>query len=212
MTEKYDNTALVGNGANGGGRRGQGWRIAGWAGATLSLLLVPLVAMQFSADWNWDLFDFGFAFVLLFGTGLTYELIARKADYRAYKSAVGVAVVAALLLVWINAAVGIIGDDELINVLYLGVLVVGLIGAFRARFAPQGMARAAFAMAIAQLLVPGIVLLIPNLRGALLEPPGLMGVIGLNAFFVVLFVGSALLFRQAAQAQPPTPTVSTMTY
>lgn len=80
--------------------------------------------------------------------------------------------------------------------------VVGLIGAFHARFAPQGMARAAFAMAIAQILVPVIVLLIPTLRGALLEPPGLMGVIGLNAFFAALFVGSALLFRQAAQAQP----------
>lgn len=37
------------------------------------------------------------------------------------------------------------------------------------------MARAAFAMAIAQILVPVIVLLLPNLCGALLEPPGLMG-------------------------------------
>lgn len=212
MTGKDGNMALVGNGANGGGRRGRGWRIAGWAGAALGLLLVPLVAMQFSTAWNWGLFDFGFAFVVLFGTGLTYELVASKVENRVYKSAVGVAVVAALLLVWINAAVGIIGNDESINMLYLGVLIVGLIGAFRARFAPQGMARAAFAMAIAQLLVPVIVLLMPNLRGALLEPPGLMGVIGLNAFFAALFVGSALLFRQAAQAQPPTPTASPLTY
>lgn len=73
------------------------------------------------------------------------------------------------------------------------------------------MARAAFAMAIAQILVPVIVLLIPTLRGALLEPPGLMGGIGLNAFFAALFVGSALLFRQAAQAQPAPPTASTLT-
>jgi hypothetical protein len=206
MTGKDDNMVLVGNGANRGGGCGRGWRIAGWAGAALSLLLLPLVAMQFSAAWNWDLFDFGFAFVVLFGTGLTYELVARKVDNRVYKRAVGVAVVAALLLVWINGAVGIIGDDEAINVLYLGALIVGLIGAFRARFAPQGMARAAFAMAIAQILVPVIVLLIPNLRGALLEPPGVIGVIGLNAFFAALFIGSALLFRQAAQAQPATPT------
>lgn len=201
MTGKDDNTALVGHGKNGGGQRGRGWRLAGWAGAALSLLLVPLVAMQFSAEWNWGLLDFGFAFVLLFGTGLTYELVASKMEHRAYKRAVGVAGGAALLLVWINAAVGIIGDDDAINLLYLGVLGVGLIGALSTRFAPRGMARATFAMAIAQLLVPVIVLLIPTLRGALLEPPGLMGVIGLNAFFAALFVGAALLFRQAAQAQ-----------
>lgn len=59
-----------------------------------------------------------------------------------------------------------------------------------------------FAMAIAQLLVPVLVLLIPNLRGVLLEPPGPLGVFGINAFFAALFVGAALLFRQAAQAQP----------
>lgn len=200
MTGK-DDSAKVGNGGTEGGERGRGWRLAGWAGAAFTPLLVLLVAMQFSTEWNWSLFDFGFAFVLLFGAGLTYELIASYRVHRAYKLAVGVAVGAALLLVWINAAVGIIGDDDVINLLYLGVLGVGLIGAISNRFAPQGMARAAFAMAIMQLLVPMMVLLIPNLRGALLEPPGVIGVIGLNVFFAALFVGSALLFRQAAQAQ-----------
>jgi hypothetical protein len=128
-----------------------------------------------------------------------YELVARHADNSAYKAGVGVAVGAALLLVWINAAVGIIGDDESINLLYFGVLAVGMVGVFIARFEPQGMARALFAMAIAQMLVPVIVLAIPNLRGALMEPPGVIGVIGLNAFFAILFVGSALLFRKAAR-------------
>jgi hypothetical protein len=194
---------MAGNAENGGGRRGSRWRIAAWAVAALILLLVPLVAMQFSEEWNWGLFDFVFAFVLLFGTGLTYELVARKADHIAYKAGVGVAVVAALLLVWINAAVGIIGDDESTNLIYCGVLTVGMLGAFIARFEPQGMARASFAMAIAQMLVPVIVLIIPNLRGALMEPPGVVGVIGLNAFFAMLFVGSALLFRKAAQEHYP---------
>ncbi|MEZ4622627.1 MAG: hypothetical protein R2867_45000 [Caldilineaceae bacterium] len=201
MTGKQNNTSMVGNRETGCRQRGRGWRIAGWAGVALTLLLVPLVAMQFSAGWNWDLFDFGFAFVLLFGTGLTYELVASKMAHRAYKRAVGVAGGAVLLLVWLNGAVGLIGDDEAINVLYLGVLGVGLLGALSTRFAPRGMARTAFAMAITQLLVPVIVLLIPTLRGALLEPPSVMGVIGLNLCFTALFVGAALLFRQAAQAQ-----------
>jgi hypothetical protein len=193
---------MAGNTETGGGRRRSRWRIAAWAVAALLLLLVPLVAMQVSEEWNWGLFDFIFAFVVLFGAGLTYELVARKADTSAYKAGVGVAVVAALLLVWINAAVGIIGDDEATNLIYFGVPVVGMIGAYIARFEPQGMARASFAMAIAQMLVPVIVLTIPNLRDALMEPPGIIGVIGLNACFAMLFAGSALLFRKAAQGGP----------
>jgi hypothetical protein len=190
---------MAGNVENGGGRRGFRWRIAAWAVGVLILLMVPLVAMQFSEEWDWGFFDFIFAFVVLFGAGLTFELLARKVDTIAYKAGVGVAVVAALLLVWINAAVGIIGDDESINLIYLGVLVIGLIGAYLARFEPQGMARASLAMAIAQMVVPLIVLAIPNLRGAFMEPPGVFGVIALNAFFAILFAGSALLFRKAAQ-------------
>jgi hypothetical protein len=61
---------------------------------------------------NWDLFDFAFMGTLLFGAGLTYELVARKMSTGAYRVAVGVAVVTAVLLVWINGAVGIIGDGR----------------------------------------------------------------------------------------------------
>ena len=79
---------------------------------TAFILLMPLVAMQFSAEVDWNLFDFVVAGTLLFGSGLTYELIASKAGNTAYRAAVGVAVAAALLLVWINLAVGIIGSED----------------------------------------------------------------------------------------------------
>jgi hypothetical protein len=194
---------MTGNTQNGGGLRLGGWRIPLWAIAAIILLLVPLVGMQFSDAWDWGVFDFVFAFVVLFGAGLTYEMIAKKADSLAYKAGVAVAVVAGLLLTWINAAVGIIGDDEAVNLIYFGVLAVGLIGAYIGRFEPQGMARASFAAAIAQMLVPLIVLMIPNMRGVLMEPPGLFGVIVLNAIFAILFVGAGLLFRKAAQEQAP---------
>jgi ABC-type glycerol-3-phosphate transport system permease component len=85
--------------------------------------------------------------------------------------------------------------------MYFGVLAIGIIGALIARLRPQGMARALFAMAIAQMLVPVIVLTIPNFRGVLVEPPGVVGVFGLNAFFVMLWIGSAWLFRKAAREQ-----------
>jgi hypothetical protein len=194
---------MTGNAQNGDIWSGNGWKIGRWAVAAIFVLLIPMIGMLISSDWDWGVFDFVFMFVLLFGMGVTYELVSRKADTVAYKAATGVAVVAALLLVWINAAVGIIGDDEAINLLYLGVLAVGLVGAFLARFEPQGMARTLFAMAIAQMVVPVIVFMIPNLRGALMQPPGILGVIALNGFFALLFVGSGLLFRKAAQEQTP---------
>ena len=170
---------------------------------TACILLVPLVAMQFTEEVVWDLADFAVAGVLLFGAGLTYELIARKAGHIAYRAAVGVAVAAALLLVWINLAVGIIGNEgNSANLMYIGVLVVGTIGALIARFQPHGMARALFATALAQTLVPVIALIIWNPQVNSWGAAGVLGVFGLNAFFVMLFVGSALLFRRVGASDP----------
>ena len=167
---------------------------------TACILLLPLVAMQFTDEVVWDLADFVVAGVLLFGAGLTYELVARrarKAGNTAYRAAVGVAVATALILVWMNLAVGIIGNEEhSANLMYGGVLAVGIIGALIARFHPHGMARTLFATALAQALVPVIALIIQVTSwGA----AGVFGVFVLNAFFVMLFVVSALLFRRAAR-------------
>jgi hypothetical protein len=172
-------------------------RLIVWAVVVALILLIPLVAMQFTSEVNWTLSDFVFAGVLLFGTGLTYEL-ARKAGGIAYGAAVGVALAAAFLLVWINGAVGIIGnEDNPANLMYGGVLAVGIIGAMIARFQPQGMARALFATALTQLLVPVIALIV--WRPSLDDAPGIVGVFMLNAFFVILFAVSALFFRRAVR-------------
>jgi hypothetical protein len=166
---------------------------------TAFILLLPLLAMRFTDEVNWTWSDFVVADTLLFGSGLAYALLARKAGSTAYRAAVGVAVAAALLLVWINLAVGIIGsEDNPVNVMYFGVLAVGIISAAIARLRPQGMARALLATAIAQALVPVIALVIGGSQArSMQEPPGVLGVLVLNAFFVMLFVVSALLFRRA---------------
>ncbi len=191
---------MPGNTENGGGQRWSRWRIAAWAAAAL-ILLLPLLAMQITDEVVWDLADFAVAGTLLVGTGLTYELAARKAGNIAYRAAVGVALAAALLLVWINLAVGIIGaarDDA--NVMYYGVLAVGGIGAIIARFQPHGMARALFATALAQALV-AVIALIAGLGST--APIWPWDVLILTGFFVALWVGSALLFRKTAREQPP---------
>jgi hypothetical protein len=74
-----------------------------------------------------------------------------------YKFAVGVALLAAFLLIWLSLGVGIIGSDgDPANLMYFGVLAVGLIGAFHARFRAVGMARALFAMASRRRSLPGL--------------------------------------------------------
>jgi len=180
--------------------------IARIALATALILLLPLAAMQFSADVNWSLFDFVVAGALLFGSGLTFELIARKGGNVAYRVAVGVAVAAALLLVWVNLAVGIIGsENNPVNLLYVAVLLVAVIGAAIARLRPRGMALAMFATAFALALVPVIALIIGKTQTRMLEPPGVLGVFALNGFFATLFVVSGLLFRHSCAAPAKEP-------
>jgi hypothetical protein len=169
--------------------------VVGVAFATAFILLIPLLA-----EWPWTLADFVTAGALIFGTGLTYVLVARKAGNIAYRAAVGVALAAAFLLVWINLAVGIIGDSgDLANSMYIGVLGVGIVGAIIARFRPHGMARALFATALAQALVV-VITLIAGL-GSPVSPP--VEILALNGFFVALYVGSALLFWHSARERTP---------
>ena len=168
--------------------------------ATASVLLVPLVAMLFTTEVNWNVFDFLVMGMLLFGAGLTYVLIARISDSMAYRTAVGVAVVAGLLLIWMNLAVGIIGsEDHPANLLYTGVLAVGIIGAGLARFRSRGMSRTMFATALMQMLIPVTALII--WRPTLDEPPGMVGVFILNVLFAGLFVVSGFLFQRAERKQ-----------
>ena len=126
----------------------------------------------------------------------------KEASVKDYKMAWAVALAAAFILVWLSLGVGIIGaDGDPANMMYFGVLAVGIIGAIVARFRPHGMARALFATALAQASVAVIALIIT--LGSPWSPPGVLGTLILNGFFAGLFVGSALLFRHAARAQPP---------
>jgi hypothetical protein len=163
--------------------------------ATGAILLIPLVAMQFTHEVNWTLSDFLVMGVLLFGAGLTFVLIARMGDSTPYRLAVGVAVGAGLLLIWGNLAVGFIGnEDNPANLLYGSVLAVALIGAFVARFRPLGLSRAMLAAALTQFLVPVVAALIWKPEVNL----GMVQVLVLNTVFAGLWVGAALLFRRAS--------------
>jgi hypothetical protein len=191
---------MAGSEEHGGGGRESRWRIVAWSGAALVLLL-PLVAMQVTDEVNWTVADFVFAGALLFGIGITYEFALRKTGDTAYRFAVGVALAAAFILIWVTGAVGIIGsEDNPANLMYIGVLAVGIIGAIVARLQSHGMARALFATALAQALV-AVIALAAGLGATGSNWP--LDLLVLTEFFVALFVGSALLFRKAAREQSP---------
>ena len=75
----------------------------------LSILLIPFIAMGFTNEVNWSVFDFLVIGVLLFGAGLVLELILRKVKTLRYRIILGIALFAVLLLVWVELAVGIFG-------------------------------------------------------------------------------------------------------
>ena len=115
----------------------------------------------------------------------------------AYRTGAGVALVAAFVLVWMNF-VQAADDINPAAMRYLAVPLVGIIGAAMARFQPNGMARALFATALAQMVVLAIALITRNPQITSWSAPVLRG-FALNALIAVLFFGSAMLFRTAAR-------------
>ncbi len=178
-------------------RRASPWRTAAWTAAAL-LLLAPLVAMQFTDEVAWDPADFAVFGVMIVAAGVTFELAAKRTTDATYRSAAGYALAAAFLLVWVNGAVGIIGsEDNDANLMYFGVLAVGIVGTLIARFEPRAMSRALFATALAQVVVT-VIALAAGL-GSPVSGPG--EILFLNTFFVALWLTSAWLFEKAARGQ-----------
>ena len=77
--------------------------------SAIAILLIPLIAMNFTNDVNWKIFDFLVAGILLIGTGLSLEFILRKIKTLRYRILFGIALFVVLFLIWAELAVGIFG-------------------------------------------------------------------------------------------------------
>lgn len=73
------------------------------------LLFVPVIAMQYTKEVNWTLIDFVVAGFLLFGTGISCELVLRRVKKTRTRVAICGAILIALLIIWVELAVGIFG-------------------------------------------------------------------------------------------------------
>ena len=74
------------------------------------LLVIPIIAMQFSNEVNWTISDFMVAGTLLFSTGLLFEFVLRKVKKMRNRIILVSIIIALLLLTWIELAVGIFGS------------------------------------------------------------------------------------------------------
>ncbi len=117
----------------------------------------------------------------------------------AYRFALCAAVATPFLLLGVIGAVGLIGvEGDPFDRIYGGVIAVGIVGATIARFRARGMARALAAAALAQALVTVIALAIGKQHSPV---SSVVEILGLNGFFVVLWLASSRLFIRAAHAQ-----------
>ena len=72
-----------------------------------TILLIPLIAMQFTNEVRWTLADFVVAGILLLGVGSIVEIIILKIQNRNYKTLLYIALIILFLLLWAELAVGI---------------------------------------------------------------------------------------------------------
>lgn len=77
-------------------------------GAAL-ILLVPLIAMLFTDEVQWGVFDFVVIGTLLLGAGISFEFITTKVASK-HRGAIAVVCIAAVLLIWAELAVGVFGS------------------------------------------------------------------------------------------------------
>lgn len=175
------------------------WFVARWCAAA-GLLLLPLVAMQFTDEVDWTLSDFVFAAILIGATGLAFELALRVSTELLFRVATVVTLGTTFLLVWSNAAVGIIGSENNdANMLYGLVVAVVVVGAIIGRFRPRMMARATAAAAFVQGAITATAIVAG--WGGTVTPP--LKLLAINGFFIGLWLVATLLFRQAATTAVP---------
>ncbi|RDC60321.1 hypothetical protein HME9302_01523 [Alteripontixanthobacter maritimus] len=83
------------------------WRVWLWIGAA-TLLLLPAIAMQFTAEVAWGSEDFLVMGAMLMGLCAALDLASRLDSGRLFKVGIGVLALAVFLLVWAQLAVGLV--------------------------------------------------------------------------------------------------------
>ena len=73
------------------------------------LLFIPLLAMQFSSEFNWTIFDFIIMGILLLVTGISCEMVLRKVTRLRHRIVACLVIIVVFFIIWAELAVGIFG-------------------------------------------------------------------------------------------------------
>jgi len=173
-------------------------RVSLWSVAA-ALLLIPAVAMRFTAEVNWTVLDFAFAGIMVALVGAAAEFFVRRANGRSYMAGAALMIFATVFLVWVNVAVGIIGSEQNgANLLYAGVVATVVGGVIVSRARPAGLVRTSVAAAALQALI-GLAAITAGWGAD--GPIWPRDVIGVTAILVTIWLGAAALFARAARDQ-----------
>lgn len=74
------------------------------------MLIIPLIAMQFTKEVDWDIYDFIVMGILLSGTGLLFELVLRTIEGTTKRLILCAAILFLFFITWAELAVGIFGS------------------------------------------------------------------------------------------------------
>ena len=72
------------------------------------LLLIPIIAMQYTEEVDWNLMDFVIAGSLLYGLGFMLDMVIRKVNKLSFRILLGICILILFLLLWAELAVGIL--------------------------------------------------------------------------------------------------------
>ena len=157
-------------------------------GAIFAAFAIPVTARLVKAEMPWTASDFVVAAIGLGVLGLLIEFGYWLSDSWSYRIAAIGAALGAFMLVWVNLAVGFIGnEDNPLNLAYFAMLGIVLLGGLLVRFRARGMAALMVFAAVVQLSVPVIAW-----QGWGFEWLA-------TGIFCVGWLGAAILFRQAGQ-------------
>ena len=162
-------------------RRFSPWRIGGWS------LVVLLLSLPAILRFPWTASDFVIMGLLLGSVGLGIEFLVRQSGSLFVRLGSIVAVLTGFLTIWVNLAVGMIGDDNAYNLLFLVPLAAALIGGIAVRLAPGGMVKVMVTAAALQAAI--------GLGGYGMDPRGAIFSAGFSLFWLL----AAALFRAGTE-------------
>ena len=153
------------------------WRWLGWG--TLALLLsIPAIFR-----WPWTGSDFVIMGILFGSVGLGVEFLMRLSGNALVRLGAVVAVLTSFLTIWVNLAVGMIGDENAYNLLFLIPVAVGVLGMMAVRLEAGRAALVAVGAGVLQTSI--------GLGGYAQDPRGAL----LSACFALFWLFAAALFR-----------------